>query len=156
MLEIAVPGRKTLKLENLVLDMNGTVAVDGYTIKGVAERINFLKKYLDVYLITAGTHGNLDALRDTLEAEVHRIEPCGEAQQKQRFIENLGADKTAAIGNGSNDTLMLKASAISIAVIGDEGASTEALLSAQLVVTNINSALDLLLKPKRLVATLRR
>jgi soluble P-type ATPase len=43
-----------------------------------------------------------------------------------------------------------------IAIIGDEGASGEMLRSAMVVVRNINMALDLLLKPKRLTAILLR
>jgi soluble P-type ATPase len=41
-------------------------------------------------------------------------------------------------------------------VIGTEGASAETVKSADLVVTDINNALDLLLYTDRLVATLRK
>ena len=36
MIEIDIPGYKTLHLEHLVLDYNGTLAVDGVLIDGVA------------------------------------------------------------------------------------------------------------------------
>jgi hypothetical protein len=60
-----------------------------------------------------------------------------------------------AIGNGSNDVPMLKEGVVGICVVGPEGASTAALLGADVVVTDIRDALGLLLKPQRLVATLR-
>lgn len=74
---------------------------------------------------------------------------------KLDFIQGLGVEQTAAIGNGRNDHLMLAAAALGIAVIGEEGASAQTILASRVVCRDIISALDLLLKPKRLVATLR-
>jgi soluble P-type ATPase len=51
---------------------------------------------------------------------------------------------------------MLKESAVGICIVGKEGAAVEAVMSADLVTFDINDALDLLLKPERLVATLRK
>jgi len=58
MIEIDIPGFGPLKLENLVLDYNGTLAVDGVLIGGVGERLSVLSKKLTVYVITADTFGN--------------------------------------------------------------------------------------------------
>jgi len=60
-----------------------------------------------------------------------------------------------AIGNGANDAAMLQEAALGIAVLGPEGLAAEALLAADVVVASIEDALDLLLRPHRLVATLR-
>jgi len=51
---------------------------------------------------------------------------------------------------------MLETAAIGIVVLGSEGASVDALRTADIVATNPLVALDLVLNPKRLVATLRR
>jgi soluble P-type ATPase len=51
---------------------------------------------------------------------------------------------------------MLSAAALGIAVLGQEGLDPEALQAADLLVTQIADALDLLLHPQRLVATRRR
>ncbi len=67
-----------------------------------------------------------------------------------------GKNNTVSIGNGCNDVSLLKDSAIGICIVGGEGASAEAMMASDLVVSNINDALDLLLKPHRLRATLRR
>jgi hypothetical protein len=42
------------------------------------------------------------------------------------YVEWLGAEKCAAVGNGRNDAEMLTASALGIAVIGPEGAHAAA------------------------------
>jgi soluble P-type ATPase len=68
----------------------------------------------------------------------------------------LGKEKCVAIGNGANDVLMLKQSAIGICVIGKEGASAEAVQHSDIVVYDVSNALDLLLYRKRLIATLRK
>ena len=60
-----------------------------------------------------------------------------------------------AIGNGSNDVLMLKEAALGIGVIGEEGCSKEILKEADFIVKNITDALSALLHPERIVATLR-
>jgi soluble P-type ATPase len=60
-----------------------------------------------------------------------------------------------SIGNGRNDQLMLKASALGIAVILAEGIAAETLLASDVVCTSIIDALDLLRNPLRLTATLR-
>jgi len=40
LIEINIPGRQIYRLENLILDMNGTLSVDGNVIGGIAERLD--------------------------------------------------------------------------------------------------------------------
>jgi soluble P-type ATPase len=77
------------------------------------------------------------------------------APSAARYVRRLGAGRTACIGNGRNDRLMLRAAALGIAVILAEGASAETVRAADIVVGDIGHALDLLLEPTRLLATLR-
>ena len=45
MIEVSLPGRQTtLQLKNLLLDLNGTLTVDGKLISGVKERVELLKE----------------------------------------------------------------------------------------------------------------
>jgi soluble P-type ATPase len=74
---------------------------------------------------------------------------------KLRVLESLDPTRTVAIGNGNNDHLILKEAALGIAVLGEEGMSILAMKDADIVVKDISNALDLFLKPKRLIATLR-
>jgi soluble P-type ATPase len=156
MMTIRIPGRKEYKLKHLVLDVNGTIALDGSLLPGVAERLQRLSQALKIHLLTADTHGQQDGIDKHLGIKAQRIPAGDEAAAKGRFIENLGAEITVAIGNGSNDALLLKRAGLSIAVLGPEGLSVEALKMADAVAGDINSALDLLLHPQRLVATLRQ
>jgi soluble P-type ATPase len=59
------------------------------------------------------------------------------------------------VGDGANDELVLAAAALGIVVIGPEGASARALMVADVVCASVLDALDLLLSPMALAATLR-
>jgi P-type E1-E2 ATPase len=156
MLEFEIPGRENLRLANLVLDLNGTLTVDGKLIEGVGPRIELLRKQLNLAIVTADTLGMAREIGDFLKVPLHRLDAGKEREQKAALVRELGAEGTVSIGNGSNDVFMLEISALGICVLGPEGASGEALGHSDVVVPDINAALDLLLKPKRLIATLRR
>ncbi len=156
MIQIEVPGRAPLEIRNLVCDVNGTLALDGILIEGVQESIALLKDNLDIYLLTADTHGMAAAHANTLGVNLSILTPGNESQQKARFILQLGADTTAAIGQGANDELMLKAATLGICVFSEEGTATPTLLASDVTVLNGNAALQLFVYPKRLMATLRK
>lgn len=156
MIELNVPGRGQITLTNLVLDVNGTIALDGKLIPGVAERITALKCLLDVSMITADTHGRAQEISNQLDITMIKITPGDEVGQKLRYVQKLGSEKAVCIGNGANDALMLGEAAVGICVLGPEGTATAALKNSAVAVFDINLALDLLLNPLRLVATLRK
>lgn len=156
MLEIVIPSRDPLRLEHLVLDLNGTVALDGTLLPGVRERVARLRPMLTVHLVSADTQGTLAAVAEDLGAVPHRLGPRDEGEQKAALVGRLGADGVVAIGNGANDAGMLERAALGIAVLGPEGLAVPCLQAADVVVPDICAALDLLLLPRRLVATLRR
>lgn len=155
MIRIDIPGFDALALEHLVLDYNGTLAVDGRLLPGVAEALGALAADLAIHVITADTFGlarsQLEGLPVTL-----RIAPLEQqAETKQAFVRELGAAGVAAIGNGRNDRLMLAEAALGIALIQAEGGSAATLAQADVVSGSITDALALLRHPKRLTATLR-
>jgi P-type E1-E2 ATPase len=156
LIQIEIPGWRALALEHLVLDLNGTVALDGQVMPGVAERLAALSPHLAIHLVTADTHGQAAQIGRQLDSQLVRIELRYEASQKQALVERLGAERVAAIGNGANDARMLSAAVLGIAVLGREGLALEALRAADVVVARIEDGLDLLSRPQRLVATLRR
>jgi soluble P-type ATPase len=155
MLSITVPGFGSVTLENLVLDYNGTLAVDGVLLPGVKAALNTLAAQLSVYVVTADTFGKAAGGLEGVNCRLTVLEPGRQDQAKVNFVNRLGADRTASIGNGRNDALMLAASALGIVVILAEGASTVSLNAADIVCTDIVSALELLVHPLRLTATLR-
>jgi len=156
LLEIVIPSRDWLRLEHLVLDLNGTVALDGALLPGVQERVARLRRNLTVHLVSADTQGTLAAVAEGLGGVPHCLEPGDEAAQKAALVERLGADRVVAVGNGANDARMLERAALGIAVLGPEGLAVSCLQAADVLAPDILAALDLLLSPRRLVATLRR
>lgn len=156
MIDIDIPGFGRIELVCLALDFNGTLALDGKPVDGVAERIERLAGVLDVYVLTADNYGGVSREIAGLPCEIEILPPGKEAEAKEAFIRGLGADKCAAIGNGANDVLMLEAARVGIAVIGPEGVARGAAAAADILAASPLDALDLLLRPMRLKATLRR
>ena len=156
MIEINIPGRGTLQLEHLVSDVNGTLAVDGVLMDGLANRIASVRDRITVHLLTADTHGKQAVIDQQLNLSAAQLTGGNEQEQKRAYVEKLGSEKVIAIGQGANDAAMLKEAALGICVMSQEGAAVETLLSADIVVPSILAAFDLLDKPLRIVATLRK
>lgn len=154
MITIEIPGWARLEIAHLVLDLNGTLATDGHVPPEVAERVRALGALVHVHVLTADTFGTAADL-EGLGARIVCLGPGDQVEAKAAALRALGSDRTVAIGNGMNDEAMLGEAALGIAVIGREGAAVPALLAADLAVTSIEDALDLLQFPKRLVASLR-
>ena len=155
MIGIDIPGWGNIEIENIVLDLNGTIATDGKIPSEVKEKINSLSKKTKIYILTADTQGTASVEISDMEVELVKVSEKDSAEVKLRVLESLDPTSTVAIGNGSNDHLILKEAALGIAVLGDEGISASAMKNADIIVKNISDALDLFLKPKRLIATLR-
>ncbi len=155
MLKISIPDYGDLQIEHLALDYNGTLAVDGLLIDGVAERLNRLAGQMLVHIITADTFGRAKAGLADVDCTLTILPPDNQPQAKRRYVQLLGATGVAAVGNGRNDALMLQAAKVGIAVIEGEGAAPAAVQAADVLAPNIMAALDLLLNPLRLKATLR-
>ena len=156
MIEIAIPGSETLRLDHLVADFNGTLAVDGALLPGVADALRSLANRLTIHVVTADTFGRAhDALAD-LPIKLVILPPGQQDAAKLHYAEGLGVQRCVGIGNGSNDRLLIAAAALGIAIVQGEGAAVQTLVSADVVVPDIGAALGLLLHPARVVATLRR
>jgi soluble P-type ATPase len=155
MLNIDIPGFKNLSLEHLVLDFNGTLAVDGKLMLGVFERLRALTAQVEIHVVTADTFGHAKEALEGLKVVLTVLAPAHQAEAKRTFVEELGPDRVVAIGNGRNDRLMLQVAALSMAVSSLEGTAMESLMAADLYVPSVQDALDLLISPLRLIATLR-
>lgn len=154
--KILFPDGSELNLQHAVLDYNGTLAVDGAIAPTVKELLIALSQELSVSVITADTFGMArPQLAEVPDLKVVVIKPGAEGEQKAELVRRLGPENTVCIGNGSNDAAMFALAALSIAVVGREGASMAALREADVVVGNPQDAIGLLLNPKRLLATLR-
>lgn len=156
MIELNIPGRGLIELEHLVCDVNGTVALDGQLLDGLARILTDLRDRLQLHLLTADTLGRQELIDRQLNIQAVRVQSGAESQQKADYVRRLGAAHVVAIGQGANDAAMLECARIGICVLSKEGTAVETMLAADLVVPDIYSALQLMENPLRLVATLRK
>jgi soluble P-type ATPase len=62
MIDLNIPGRGVIQLDHLVCDVNGTIALDGELVGGVAEGLLNLGDRLTIHLLTADTRGRQDEI----------------------------------------------------------------------------------------------
>ncbi|MBQ3404092.1 MAG: HAD family hydrolase [Oscillospiraceae bacterium] len=154
MIKIEIPGREALVLNYLAVDYNGTIAKDGKLIEGLAERFEMLKDRLEIIILTADTYGTVKKQCAELPVRVETFPRPGAAECKLEIVNSLG-DGVVCLGNGFNDILMFDAADLSVAVLDAEGMCAALLPHADVLVMSPLDALDLLIKPDRLRATLR-
>ncbi|SPF54494.1 AhpF [Candidatus Desulfosporosinus infrequens] len=156
MIQAVIPGRETMNLEVLVLDFNGTLALDGQMLESVRDCLISLAPSLEIHILTSDTCGTVIRQCRGLPVQVKVLESREHTQEKADYLDQFGSREIVAIGNGANDQLMLEKAHLGIAVIGFEGASLKALQSADLVVNKIEDGFGLLSATQRLKASLRR
>jgi len=152
-LRLSVPGRGEIVVRHLLLDLNGTLAVEGRIPPAVRRRLARVAARLSVRVLTADTFGTA---RAELRGLPVRLERAATARAKSLVARSLAAEGVAAMGNGANDVPMLRGAALGIAVLGREGMDGRLAAAADVVVARPEDGIDLLLRPRRLVATLRR
>ncbi|HUL20032.1 MAG TPA: hypothetical protein VLZ10_01165 [Thermodesulfobacteriota bacterium] len=153
-MRIDIPGWGSVDIENIVIDLDGTVATDGRISVEVKEKIAAVSRLAKIYILTANPQGPADEEIVGMKAELIKVSNEESKRGKFDFLKTLDLERTAAVGNGSNDQLILKEAALGIAVLGDEGLSVSAMKSSDIVVKDIQGALDLFVKPRRLITTL--
>jgi soluble P-type ATPase len=149
---VVIPGRRPVRVRHVLLDFNGTLARDGSILPGVAARVRRLGQRVRVTVATADTFGKA---RSALKGLPVAVEVVATGRDKLRLLRRLGPSRVVVIGNGRNDVSVMRHAAISIVVIGPEGAAGAALAAADVVVREVREALDLLVRPRRLTATLQ-
>jgi P-type E1-E2 ATPase len=155
MLEFDIPSYHSLRFLTLVADFNGTLACDGKLRAGVKERLAELAQRISVHIVTGDIHGTARTELGGVPCHIEVLPGDEQAQAKRDYVQQLGAATVVAVGNGRNDRLMLRAAGLGIAVVEQEGTAAEALMAADIAAPSIDAALGLLLRPKRLSATLR-
>ncbi len=156
MIEVEIPGHQTYCLEHAVCDYNGTLAQDGRLPAEVIPIIMSLAKRIKFHVVTADTFGMAGEQLKELPVKLSVLPAFNQVQAKLDYIKNLQTNRVVAIGNGHNDMLMLEHAALGICLIQAEGACIRTLQRADVVCRSAKEALELLVYPKRLIATLRR
>jgi soluble P-type ATPase len=152
-IQLEIPGEAAVKVDHLLLDVNGTLTNRGQLLDGVSERLSQLREVVEVQLLSADTFGTLDQLSTELGVKATRVQ---HGSEKRALAIELGADRCAAVGNGRNDAEMFSVVKLALAVVGAEGAASATLVAADAVFTSVVDALDLLLEPSVAASTLRR
>ena len=155
MIATAIPDFDDLELHHLVTDYNGTLALDGVVLSGVAKRLKVLANDLTIHVVTADTYGLAREQLADLPVKLTIIPTDDQANVKLRYIQTLDVEKVVALGNGRNDRKMIAAAALGISVIQEEGGAADTIIHADIITTSILDALDLLANPNRIKATLR-
>lgn len=155
MLEITVPGHGRFTPEVLVLDYNGTLALDGLIFEQIKDKITALAQNLEIHIVTSDTFGSVAAQCWDLPVQIKVLHTQNHTQEKADYLNQFENRTVVAVGNGANDQLMLKKAQIGIVVLGSEGCAGASLAAADILVKDINDALDLFRRPQRLIATLR-
>jgi len=150
-----IPGTGTIEIKNVVLDYNGTIAIDGKLIEGVAALINELSGDLNFHVLTADTFGSVEKELASVDCKVVIIPKDNQDLSKLEYVLKLGKETTLSVGNGKNDKLMLKESILGIAVVQNEGVCVESLLVADIACHSIMDVFAFFKSPNRLIATLR-
>lgn len=154
MIYIDIPGRRPLEIEHLVLDYNGTLAVDGILSAKTWELLGRLSEQVRIYVLTADTYGTAAGQCCDLNVTLKTFPREDAGSSKEEIVRNLNGN-ICCIGNGFNDIAMCRIADISIAVLAKEGVCTSLLPACDVLVTAPEDALGLLLNPDRLRATLR-
>lgn len=154
-MKLLIPEFGDIEIIHLVFDYNGTIAIDGILLPSVAEKFKLLSKIYHIHVITADTFGKAAENLNGLGCSLVILKTENQTAEKKEYIQNLGEKNVAAFGNGRNDRLMLDAAKLGIAVLQNEGCATETLLKSDIVVKNIDDALEFFVNNLRLKATLR-
>jgi soluble P-type ATPase len=154
MIPIHRPGQEPLEIEFILLDFEGTLALDRRVHPKAKDKINLLSKRTKIYILTKEEKECVEEFLKKVKAEVIYLTEGEVSQRKLDLLRQLGATRTVAIGNGLDDAPMIEEAGLGICIIGKEGTSVEAMKKADVVVMDILNALDFLLKPLRQTATL--
>jgi soluble P-type ATPase len=155
MMNLTIPGFGELALSHAVFDYNGTLAVEGYLIEGLKQRLNILSECLHIHVVTGDSYGHAKNELKDINCKLTILSAENQGIAKRNYLRELNPIQAVAIGNGRNDIMMLKEAALAIAVIGKEGLASQCLLEADLIMPDIFSVFDTLHQARRLTATLR-
>src|SRR5512136_2415161 len=156
MISIQRPGMESLDIHFVLIDFEGTLAMDGRVHPKAKDKVNLLSKRATITILTKSNREKVEETLKKMKVEILYVTEEDSSQQKLNVLQRLGPHQTAVIGNGLDDVRIMEQAGLGLCVIGKEGSSAEAMVKADLVVTNVLDALDFLLKPMRQRVTLGR
>jgi soluble P-type ATPase len=149
-----ISGVGNMTLDAIIFDLNGTLSVRGMIVDGAKERIEKLQKMgFMMYLLSGNQRKNALELSSYLGL---RFFEASSLEEKANFVKNLPTKNIVAIGNARIDIGMFQNAKLSIGTIQGEGIHRDILQHVDILVNNINDALDLLIDEDTLKATLKQ
>ena len=83
MLTVDIPGRAPLEISHLALDLNGTLALDGYVPPAVVGRLHDLASRVHLHILTADTFGTAASLSG-FDVQITVLKPGDQTEAKVR------------------------------------------------------------------------
>lgn len=150
---IEIPRGETIEINTIVLDLNGTLSVNGVVLNETKALIEKLKKLkYRIVLISGDIRGNAKQISEELKIELFLgTTSIDKAKQMKQF----NKETTASIGNARIDIGTFENSKLSISTLQSEGIHTGILKYVDIVVPSIEDALKLFINTKSLAGTLR-
>jgi len=152
---VNIHGREEIKITQVILDFNGTIAIDGKLVNGVADEINRLANSLDFYVVTADTYGTVAKELIGVNCQIINLSNSEEFRDKLDVLIKLGKNETLCVGNGFNDRIVLKESVLGISILQEEGLNVDALIASDFVCKSIIDVFSCIENPDRIKATMR-
>lgn len=157
-INVDIPGFGRFHVRIVVSDYTGTHSFAGVVDNDVKAKLRELVTLIDLHIVTADSFGTAERELAGI-ATPYLLRTAKHDVEKADYVSQFHLRQVAAFGNGNNDRLMLKAvkegGGLAIAVDNGEGCAIDAMQNANLFVTGAACAIDLLLHPTRLKATLR-
>jgi soluble P-type ATPase len=155
---IDIPGFGRRSIGIVVSDYTGTHSFGGKIDLVVRRKLRKLARFVDLHIVTADSFGTAGRELAGI-ATPYFLRTGRHDTEKADYVSRFDMSHVAAFGNGNNDRLMLKTvkagGGLAIAVDNGEGCALDAMLNANLFVVGAAKAIDLLLDPVRVKATLR-
>lgn len=159
-IQIDIPGFRTLNITAVCSDYTGTLSLEGQLLHGVKRRLHELAELVEIHVVTSDTRGTARQELKGIPLELKIISGQKHDRLKNNYMKTQFDPKhTVVLGNGRNDRLWMRtvkeSGGLSIAIDAGEGCAVEAMTNADIFLIGSTSALDLLLDPDRIKATLR-
>ncbi len=149
-MRINVPNYGVVEFKSVLFDLNGTLGTSGKVPEDVKRLLEKLADRYTVVVLSADTFGTLKGEFESLPVRIERV---SSGEEKAEIAG--GYAPYAAVGNGNNDVAMMESAELAFCVIGEEGATVDAMLAADILVKDVRDAIGMLLDEKKLIATLR-
>jgi len=148
-----IPQGENFEINTIVLDLNGTLTVNGILSEETKKLILQLKNLgYRIVLISGDIRGNAKIISEELQIELFLGKTSTE---KALQMKNFNKENTAAIGNARIDIGTFANAKFSVATLQAEGIHAKILKYVDIIVPNINDALNLFINKKSLEGTLR-